>query len=844
MKRKVTLQVMTAVALASQLVSAPALAAEPFLSDFAVEMDSTQIGQAEPSVTELVYGGEQVPPGAIRPSLSTSGAYHTVMVKEDGTLWGWGDNTYGQLGLGHNQAVPGRHVKVPGIDHVAAVTTGYDYTLAQKTDGTVWAWGNNRYGQLGDGTEESHYAPVQLPDLTDVKSLTASVSFALALKEDGTVWGWGDNTNGQLGTGTFSHTATPFLIPDLDSVVQVASGNCYSAALKNDGTVMTWGCMSADPGQPYYQPHPVPGLENVQAIYGGGNNAYALKSDGTVYTWDYDRQPVQVPGLSGIVKLDSSTSHTLALTADGDVYAWGDNTAGELGLGHTERQETPVLVPDLSNIASISAQPRHSFAVTRENEVYAWGRNFNGQLGDGTNTDRHEPVLIHLVPHDDQLHVDTDSIYLPVGRSQQLSVTQAAYDGTVDDVSEQATYTVEDETIATIDAQGLVRARSVGATTATVEYGGQTILVGIHVWSLPQVNHSMNRVLTSPGFMGHSGVIKPDGTLWMWGANSYGQLGNGTTDDSSTPVQASGLTDVQAVEGGTNYTLALRQDGTVWAWGSNDFGQLGIGNKDSQTTPVHVQGLSHITAISASNHTLALRADGTVWAWGVNYNGQLGNGTTEDSTTPVQVQDLSDVTYIYTNQEQSFAVKQDGTVWMWGSDYFSLNGGAPLTTPVQIPVFDDAIAVSSGFLNIAVLKTDGSVWTWGSNYMGQLGNGNGQEQNTMKDLPRKVADGIAAIRTENNHTFALKANGTVLSWGNNDFGQLGYETTPSEIYNMQDIPKQLPSLTDVIALSTGETHTIAMKANGTIWTWGGNFGGQLGNGTTDGTATPTLISIP
>jgi Regulator of chromosome condensation (RCC1) repeat/Carboxypeptidase regulatory-like domain len=134
--------------------------------------------------------------------------------------------------------------------------------------------------------------------------------------------------------------------------------------------------------------------------------------------------------------------------------------------------------------------------------------------------------------------------------------------------------------------------------------------------------------------------LKGDGTVWAWGSNSNGQLGNGTTTDSSTPVQVSGLSGVTAVAAGSAHAIALKGDGTVWAWGSNSNGQLGNGTTTDSSTPVQVSGLSGVTAVAAgSAYTIALKGDGTVWAWGSNSNGQLGNGTT-DSLSPVPVPGL------------------------------------------------------------------------------------------------------------------------------------------------------------------------------------------------------------
>ena len=195
----------------------------------------------------------------------------------------------------------------------------------------------------------------------------------------------------------------------------------------------------------------------------------------------------------------------------------------------------------------------------------------------------------------------------------------------------------------------------------------------------------------------HTIALKSDGTLWAWGYNGSGQLGDGTTNETypygtTTPVQVSKLSDVIAIACGNFHTIALKSDGTVWAWGANSYGQLGDGTTTDRATPVQVSGLGGVIAIvSESSHTIALKSDGTVWAWGYNGSGQLGDGTTNETypygtTTPVQVSKLSDVIAIACGALHTIALKSDGTVWAWGDNGYGQLGDGTYTssnTPVQ-----------------------------------------------------------------------------------------------------------------------------------------------------------------
>jgi len=384
----------------------------------------------------------------------------------------------------------------------------------------------------------------------------------------------------------------------------------------------------------------------------------------------------------------------------------------------------------------------------------------------------------------------------------------------------------------------------------------------------------------------HSAALKRDGTVWVWGGNDYGQLGDGTIIDKNAPLQVVSLEPygIKKVVAGDFFTVALMSDGTVWAWGDNDFGQLGDGTNIQRTVPVQVKGeagtgfLSGITDIAAGSfHSLALRDDGTVWAWGYNFFGQLGDGSGLylDSNTPVSVSGLSNVSSVSAGVNHSLALKSDGTVWAWGwNDIGQLGDGSLIQkdSPVQVlgeagagTFLSDVQSISSGGFHSTALKNDGAVvWVWGDKDFAQLGDGtvgDGDPGTTVSgdysEIPVQTTliSDVIGISSGNAHTLAIDSAGLSLwAWGSNDFGQLGNGSSgdrdPSTINagDYEATPVQVVFTSDIYSIGAGFRHSLASTTDGGVWVWGENDCGQLGNGNSgdcDSSTKPTeFITAP
>ena len=334
-------------------------------------------------------------------------------------------------------------------------------------------------------------------------------------------------------------------------------------------------------------------------------------------------------------------------------------------------------------------------------------------------------------------------------------------------------------------------------------------------------------------------ALRSDGTVYAWSLNyMFGET------STYTPVQLAGVTDITAIATGGVDWAVLKGDGTVWDWGVDYWGQLGDGTETNSDTPVQASGLTDVKAVSAGwAHTLALKSDGTVWAWGWNVYGQLGDGTTTDQCTPEQVPGVTGVTAIAAGYYDTEILKSDGTVWGWGfNGSYNLGNGTYqnfTTTPVQASGLTNVVAIAAGPFHTAALKSDGTVWEWGDNSYGELGTGIGYSSNVPVQVPGLT--GVTAIAAGGFSTVALKCDGTVWQWGREEIGVTGDNVA----YATYTTPVQVPGLTGITALSDEGIYAMALKNDGTVWAWGDNLDGELGdNGQEECSPTPVHVEFP
>ena len=689
-----------------------------------------------------------------------------------GTVVAFGDNVWGQLGNGSTQdsAVPVQVLKLSGVADIAA---GGGHSLALLRNGEVYAWGKNDSGQLGNGCTvnvdcKDSTVRVQVrrggQPLRDVIAVAAGFSHSMALTSRGNVWAWGNNSSGQLGDLTTISRSNPEYVQSfigiLAGVRTIAAGGSHSLAALANGSLRAWG-----------------------------NNTFGQLGDGT-FNFKTLAFPVQI--VSGITGVAAGSWHSFARKVDGTVFAWGRNNRGQLGDGGFGDSNLPLQVSMgvPHNIVGIAAGRGHSLALKLDGTVWTWGRNAQGQLGRLTSA-VNDPVPGQLTL--------TDVATISAGGNHSLAAQ---------------------------------REGEVWAWGSNAE--GQLGLAKPVIYPEPALVKTLNGVTTVAAGLGHSLVAKIPWTMWTWGGAGLTQ-GNGAYLTRDMPGQVNGPTWAVGLAAGGVFSLALAPTGRVWAWGHNGKGQLGDGGSSfdgAPFSPVPVQVrlgnkfLSGIRKVAAGGgHGMALHWKGRVLTWGWNAFGQLGDGTTVDKNLPTAVP-IKSVVAIAGGGEHSLAQTKDGKLWAWGSNYGGQlgTGGPPaiVTTPQPVGLKGVVSFVGGDGHTLAILS-DGTVWAWGSNANGQLGDGckiNVNCANGFLPAPVLGLKDVVEIAAGATGSMALKSDGTVWAWGWNGAGQLGDGCQIGLTCVDSSVPVQVPGLPPIVSIGSGAYGRLAAAADGTLWVWG------------------------
>jgi len=413
-----------------------------------------------------------------------------------------------------------------------------------------------------------------------------------------------------------------------------------------------------------------------------------------------------------------------------------------------------------------------------------------------------------------------------VGMKQQFIATGIYSDYTTKDLSSSATWSSSDHAKATVDTAGLATALAAGTATITAQQGT--------VFNFTTLSISQQAAWTAAAGGARSSVaLKADGTLWTWGGNTFGQLGNGTTVGSAVPTQIDTGNTWSKISAREYQVAGIKSDGTLWTWGFYNDG-YGV-----RSEPAELDASTAWASVAVGyEHAVAIKTNGTLWAWGYSSYGAAST----DVFAPTQI-GTETKWAVAAASWHTVAIMSDGTLWAWGSNSRGELGDGTTTStdsPKQIGPDANWAMAAAGDAHTVAIKTDGTLWAWGYNAYGQLGDGTNIDKNEPTLISSEAWASVAAGYW---HTVALKKDGTLWAWGRNSAvdgfsagGALGDGSTTD-----RNAPTQIGTDADWISVASGGWNTAAIKADGTLWTWGDNSYGQLGDGTTTGRTVPTNI---
>ena len=924
--------------------------------------DNTTTNRATPiQVLKGAYSGTTyLGDNANNPIISVAGGeYHSIALAADGSVYAFGYNGHGQLGdnTTTDRATPIKVLKgaYSGTTYlgdnannpIISFMAGQNHSIAIAADGSVYAFGLNVWGQLGDNTTTSRATPINvlkgaysgttyLGDNANnpIISLAAGSDHTTALAADGSVYAFGWNAYGQLGDNTTTSRATPIKVLKgaysgtaylgdnaNNPIISVVDGWAQSIALAADGSVYAFGLNNyGQLGDNTTTDRATP----IQVLKG----AYS----GTTYLGDNANNP--------IISFMAGENHNIALAADGSVYAFGRNNYGQLGDNTTTNRATPINVlkgaysgttylgDNVNNpIISFAGGYKHNIAIAADGSVYAFGYNGYGQLGDNTTADRATPIqvlgvggtgfldliatpTVKAVPANRVTYygANLNALVNPNNDSTTISfeyglTTSYGSTANVSGKFKDSIYLFKTIAITGLTPGKTYHYRAKAVNSSGTTYGSDRVFAA-----------GSNFSKSSHGL--HTITVGDEGIVYAFGSNNYGELGDNTTTNRATPIQVlkgaySGTTylgdnannPIISVAASQDHSLALAADGSVYAFGRNAFYQLGDNTNTDRATPIYVlkgaySGTTYlgdnannpiISVVAGAAHSIALAADGTLYAFGHNGYGQLGDSTTTYRATPIKVLKgaysgttcLGDnannpITSIAAGGAHSIALAADGSVYAFGDNgYGALGDNTTTTRSTPIKVLKGAysgttymgdnannpiISVSAGAKHSIALAADGTVYAFGLNGYGQLGDNTTTNRATPIQVLKGAYSGTTYLGDNANNaiisvvagctsSIALAADGTVYTFGSNAYGELGDNTTTDRATPIQ-VLKGAYSGTNylgdnannpIVSVVIELTHSIALAADGTVYTFGGNGYGQLGDSTSLDRATPIQV---
>lgn len=831
--------------------------------------------------------------------------YHMAGIKPDNTLWTWGHNSYNMVGQDSQIARRTSPIQVFPEYNWIDVAQGNDWNAtsicatAIRSDGTLWTWGTNNHGSLGVNSnfaEEKYSSPVQVGSDTDWAFTYQhegygddySGSFQYAGKTDGTLWGWGRNGHGQLGRGN----GTP-----MSSPVQVFGGSGWTnkiaryyegfSAIKSDGSL--WTCGYNTHGEigdlsttPRNSPVQVGSETNWSKITTGRHTVHAIKNDGSLWGWGHNNwgqigvndnanrsSPIQIPG--SWIDVAGGGYCFYGIKTGGTLWAWGHGSRGgnhsNLGNNATNNVSSPVQIGALSSWTNVWACDTFAWARKNDGTIWGWGRN-NGRVMGTTN-------------------VSPPGSIQPPNKAYEEYMN---YSSPIQIMSSGSVWTkimLAPDRVYMINNQNKLFGMGMDEQYRVVDFGDRDSPIQIPgTWKFVNVT-------SSQGF-----AVKTDGTLWHWGYGGWGQGGNRYNVDNASFIQVGSDADWSDVTSNYHGVYARKTDGRLYSWGHNAHGHLGLNETGSKSSPVQIPGTWKSVATTYGSEgwqsregntysVMAIKNDDSLWGWGHNSHGEVRGDWTRKTSSPIQYTSPANKTWQAFGANywgNMYGVSDDNQLWSFGGNnshgQLGTNNRVEYSSPTQIEGTDWQ-QVDGGGHHAFALKTNDSFWSWGYNNHGQLGHNNTQHYSSPTQIPGSIRnfstnrDHTLYVRTDSNmysmglnnhgqlgnstltpysspiqigsnqwrqcnagfnHSGAVRNDGTLWAWGRNDWGQLGQ----SNVIHYSS-PVQIGSQTNWSTIHCGYLQTFAIKTDGTLWAWGMNRDGQLGTDNITSYSSPVQI---
>jgi alpha-tubulin suppressor-like RCC1 family protein len=657
------------------------------------------------------------------------------------------------------------------------IVAGISHTCALMMDNTVKCWGGNSYGQVGDGTTTNKAIATDVAGLpANVSSITAGGYHTCAILNNGVILCWGSNNYGQLGSNLESYVTSPKQMSGLPAPAKsIAAGKDHTCALLHDASVYCWGKNNRGQiGVPY---------DNTSA-----SNQTPL---------------VKVQNVTNAITVKAGSEHTCAILANKTASCWGANESAQLGDGTRIDRFTPKVIDTLSQVIDISPALHHTCALLGDRRVQCWGFNDIGQLGNGTQNISAVPISIATL-------------------SKDITALSGIH-----------------------NHHCIILAKSVMCWGENLfgQLGDGTYTNS----PIPTVVSTINNVIAvAAGYFHTCAVLDlAQDNVRCWGDNAFGQLGNGATPNIALPRDVSRMTtDINLISAGASHTCALSNNRNVFCWGVNQFGELGIGLVSSSNAPsTAINFDSDIAQLVASDgFTCALTENNVLHCWGSNLYGELGNDNDDLALTPIVVQGIEGTVIAFAlGASHACAATNTQSVYCWGNNLHKQLANNTLEfsrIPIEIAKFDSNIkTIVAGDDHTCVLTENGRVLCWGRNNVGQTGR-DGNNEEAVPTQVNGLGDNIVGLVAGGAHTCGIKTDGSVLCWGDNQYGQLGDNTAITSVS-----PKRVVGLSaPVVAMSAGKSHTCAILQTSELVCWGLNSAGQLGSGALQNKTHPTLVA--